>query len=99
MCALGSLAVGAGLLWAFDPRLGRGRRAWLRDKTNHHVREVGTFFRRTGRHMSNKMKGHVAVTRRAVRQWHTSEQPTREYVPAPTSPTSSTEYTPNPTAM
>jgi hypothetical protein len=63
VCALGSLALGAGALWALDPRLGRSRRAWLRDKSTHWLREVGDFFRATGRRISGPMQGTVAETR------------------------------------
>jgi hypothetical protein len=66
-CALGSLALGAGLLWAFDPRLGRSRRAWLADKTGRFTRDTGDFFRRTGKYMSGQVKGTVAGTRGYLR--------------------------------
>jgi gas vesicle protein len=78
ICALGSLALGAGLLWAFDPRLGRSRRAWLRDKTFHWMHQTGDFARRSGRHMGNKMKGRVAVARRTVREWRARPAPLQE---------------------
>jgi len=62
-CALGSLALGAGLVWLFDPRQGRSRRAWLRDKSMKSVRETGEFFRRTGRYVTDRLRGTVAETR------------------------------------
>jgi len=56
-CALGSLAIGAGIVWLLDPNRGRGRRAWLGDKTNSVLRETGDFFRKTGRHIANRSRG------------------------------------------
>lgn len=67
VCALGSLALGAGILWAFDPRMGRSRRAWLRDKTMRSVHEIGDFFRVVGVHTANKLRGTVAETRSYMR--------------------------------
>jgi len=68
VCALGSLALGAGLIWAYDPRLGRSRRAWLRDKSMHWLRETGDFFRYAGKDVSNRMRGQVARTRGYIRR-------------------------------
>jgi hypothetical protein len=68
-CALGSLVLGAGLAWMFDPRLGHSRRAWLRDKSMHWLREVGDMSNRTGRHLRNKLKGTAARTRRMTKQY------------------------------
>ncbi|CAN5509416.1 hypothetical protein BH09PLA1_BH09PLA1_28010 [soil metagenome] len=61
--ALGSLALGAGLIWVFDPRLGRSRRTWLRDKSMHWLHETGDMFRYMGKHASNRLRGRVAETR------------------------------------
>src|SRR5262249_11652940 len=66
-CALGSLALGAGLFWAFDPLQGRSRRAWLRDKTMKGVRETGEFFRRSGVYIADHLRGTVAETRGYLR--------------------------------
>src|SRR3954447_2358327 len=66
-CALGSLALGAGLLWAFDTRQGRSRRAWLADKSGSLTRETGEFFRRSGKYVAGRMKGTVAETRGYIR--------------------------------
>jgi hypothetical protein len=63
VCALGSMALGAGLWWALDRRLGRSRRAWLRDKSLHWAGEIGEFFRVTGTHLGNRLRGTVAETR------------------------------------
>jgi hypothetical protein len=62
-CALGAMALGAGLVWMFDPRLGRSRRAWLRDKSVRLCNETGDFFRRSGRTIADHMRGTAAGTR------------------------------------
>jgi gas vesicle protein len=75
-CALGSLALGAGLIWAFDPRLGRSRRAWLADKTGRFTRETGDFFRRTGKFAAGRLRGTVAGTRGYARsRWRGGGEP------------------------
>jgi hypothetical protein len=65
---LGSLALGAGFTWLFDPRLGRSRRTWLRDKSMHWLRETGDFFRYAGTDVSNRLRGTVAETRGYLRR-------------------------------
>jgi hypothetical protein len=65
-CALGSLALGAGLLYLFDPQQGRTRRAHLRDKTVRYTNETGDFFRKAGRHLSNHLRGTYYETKRYV---------------------------------
>jgi hypothetical protein len=62
-CALGSLALGAGLWYLFDPNQGPGRRSWLMNKSGRILRETGTFLRTTGRYVSDKMQGVVAEGR------------------------------------
>jgi hypothetical protein len=68
-CAIGSMALGAGLIWALDPRLGRSRRAWLRNKSMHWLHETGDFFRATGRHVTGRMRGQVAEARGYFRSY------------------------------
>jgi hypothetical protein len=65
-CAVGSLALGAGLIYLFDPRSGRTRRAWLRDKTLRYTNETGEFFRKAGRHLANNLRGTYHEGKRAV---------------------------------
>jgi len=74
VCALGSLALGAGVVWAFDPRLGRSRRAWLRDKSMHWMRETGDFFRAAGHFASDHLRGTVAQTRSSIQNMRGGEQ-------------------------
>jgi gas vesicle protein len=66
LTAIGCCAVGAGIMYIIDPRLGRARRAWLMDKSRSIVNRTGKSFYRTGRHMANKTKGVVAETRGAA---------------------------------
>jgi gas vesicle protein len=65
LTAIGCCAVGAGIMYIIDPRLGRARRAWLMDKSRSLVNQTGKSFYRTGRHMANKAQGVVAETRGA----------------------------------
>jgi hypothetical protein len=62
-CALGSLALGAGLWYLFDPRLGASRRSWLMNKGGRILRETGEFLRVSGRYVSDKMQGVVSEGR------------------------------------
>jgi hypothetical protein len=66
ICALGSLGLGAGIVYYIDPDRGRTRRAKLRDKFVHFTNETGDFFSRTGRHLRNKMYGYYAEGRSAA---------------------------------
>ncbi len=50
-CALGSLAIGAGAVYLFDPDEGAKRRAQLVDRATYAVRETGDFFRKAGRRL------------------------------------------------
>jgi len=50
-CALGSLALGAGAMWMFDPEQGSQRRQWLMDRTWGALNQVGEFFAAAGRSM------------------------------------------------
>jgi len=61
-CALASLGLGAGIVYYIDPDRGRTRRAQLTDKFARFTNETGDFFRRTGRHVSNKFRGYAAET-------------------------------------
>jgi gas vesicle protein len=65
LTAIGCCAIGAGIMYIADPRLGRARRAWLMDKSRSIMNRTGKSFYRTGRHMANKAKGVVAETRGA----------------------------------
>jgi hypothetical protein len=64
--AAGALLLGLGAMWLLDPDRGRGRRAWIGQKTNRLLNETGRFMRATGRHVANKSKGYYYQGRKAV---------------------------------
>ena len=64
--AAGALLLGLGAMWLMDPDRGRGRRAWIGQKTNRLLNETGKFMRATGRHVANKSKGYMHESRKAV---------------------------------
>jgi hypothetical protein len=64
--AASALLLGLGAMWLFDPDRGRGRRAWIGQKTNRLINETGRFMRATGRHLANKSKGYYYESRKAV---------------------------------
>jgi len=63
---LAALAIGVGAMWLLDPQRGRGRRAWLGQKTTRCLNETGSFMRATGRHLANKSRGYYHESRKAV---------------------------------
>jgi len=67
-CALISgLGLGAGLMYAFDPRMGRRRRAQIGDQAAHLVRSTAHAFDATVRDASNRTRG--AVLKLATQTW------------------------------
>jgi len=74
-CAVGSLGLGAGIVYYIDPDRGRARRAQLADKFSSFTGETGDFFRRTGRHVSNKFRGYAAESRTMTRNMMGSAEP------------------------
>jgi uncharacterized membrane protein len=56
---LGSLGVGAGLMFLLDPYSGRRRRAWARDKLVYCQRKVGDCWQTTFRDLKNRTGGLV----------------------------------------
>jgi gas vesicle protein len=58
-CALGSLALGAGAVYLFDPEQGHQRRAQLVERTAYAFRETGDFFRKAGRRLVTRGRGVV----------------------------------------
>jgi gas vesicle protein len=77
----GVLAVGAGLMFFFDPARGRSRRAWARDKVLSYTRKANKSASRYGRHVGNKIHGAVAEAKHAVADTaatvsHHSSEPT-----------------------
>ncbi|MGH7213736.1 MAG: hypothetical protein ACREIT_03095 [Tepidisphaeraceae bacterium] len=65
--AVGALALGAGMMWLFDPDRGRSRRAWLGQKVPSVVRDVGHMARSAGVDLANRGKGLYYQTAGAVR--------------------------------
>jgi hypothetical protein len=63
MSAATALAAGVGLMYLLDPTDGARRRNVLLGKTTRFLNETGDFFRRTGRHLSNRSRGVVHETR------------------------------------
>ena len=51
-----AVAAGAAAQYFLDPDRGRARRAYVAQKTQHIIKETGTAFRRTGRHLMNKLR-------------------------------------------
>ncbi|MEO6435808.1 MAG: hypothetical protein ABIP55_08605 [Tepidisphaeraceae bacterium] len=66
---LAALAIGVGAMWLLDPSRGRGRRAWIGQKTSRALSETGQFMRATGRHLRNKTKGYYHNTRAVAEDW------------------------------
>lgn len=54
VCALSSLALGAGAVYLFDPAQGRERRSHLIVGATHAVQETGDFFRKAGRRLVSR---------------------------------------------
>jgi gas vesicle protein len=65
VCALGSLALGAGAVYLFDPEQGHQRRSNLIGNATHVVQETGDFFRKAGRRLVTRGR---AVARSASEQ-------------------------------
>jgi uncharacterized membrane protein len=59
------LGIGAGLMYMLDPRSGRRRRAMLRDKISHTVRELGCMVEVASRDLVHRVEGRVAEARHA----------------------------------
>ncbi len=55
--AVTALAAGVGLMYLLDPTDGPRRRNTLLGKATRCLNETGDFFRRTGRHLSNRSRG------------------------------------------
>jgi len=64
--AAGALALGLGAMWLFDPERGRGRPAWIGQKTNRALNETSRFMSATGRHLRNKAQGYYHEGRSLV---------------------------------
>lgn len=66
----GSTALGAGLMYMFDPLGGRRRRALVRDKVVHLLNKAGDAAGSTGRDLRNRARGVAAELRTLVSPEH-----------------------------
>jgi hypothetical protein len=64
---LGTLALGAGVMYLLDPERGRGRRAMVMNKVTGVFSQTGTAFSRLGRDLVNRAYGVAAETRGVVK--------------------------------
>jgi hypothetical protein len=48
LCALGSMALGAALMYVFDPAMGRGRRRYVKEQAENLASEAGNYARQAG---------------------------------------------------
>jgi hypothetical protein len=60
---LKGLGLGAGLMYLFDPRQGRRRRAELADQVTHLMNEASELFQAGGRDLANRARGTLAEAR------------------------------------
>ena len=77
---IGSLSVGAGLMYVFDPLVGRRRRAAVRDKTVHFAHKTLDAIDVTSRDLKNRAVGLVAQTRSLVSKGDVSDEVLSERV-------------------
>jgi BON domain len=70
---LGCLGLGAGLIYLFDPRLGRRRRALISDKIGSYWHSTGDFLGKTARDASNRTRGLLAEARVPFRHAETPD--------------------------
>ena len=67
LSALGSFAVGAGLMYFLDPARGARRRGEVRNKAARGANDTGTGLRRTAQHLRNSAQGLLAETKARFR--------------------------------
>jgi len=65
---VGTLLLGAGVMYFLDPERGRSRRAWAGQKVTRIVNDTGTAARRAGRDLANRTRGTVAQAQGQVRR-------------------------------
>lgn len=64
---LGFTGLGAGMMYVLDPRLGRRRRALVRDKAQSYWRRTGKFINQTVRDARQRASGLITETRTQLR--------------------------------
>jgi osmotically-inducible protein OsmY len=67
MLMLGCTGLGAGMMYVLDPRLGRRRRALVRDKAQAYWRRTGKFISQTARDARQRAYGLLAETQTQLR--------------------------------
>jgi hypothetical protein len=60
------MAMGAGLMYVFDPQAGRRRRALMRDKTYSWANDARELAEKKARHLGNQAQGVMAEARSSV---------------------------------
>jgi hypothetical protein len=65
---LGGIAVGAALVYLFEPRVSARHRALLRDKTRSLANRSFRLGGKLSRHLSNRVRGLIAISTDALRQ-------------------------------
>jgi hypothetical protein len=64
---LGGIGLGAGLMYIFDPRAGRRRRALAYNRVRSYWHATGDYMAKTGRDVRNRTRGLVAEARTQLR--------------------------------
>jgi hypothetical protein len=57
------MALGAGLMYVFDPQAGRRRQALMRDKASSWANDARELAEKKARHLGNQARGVMAETR------------------------------------
>lgn len=70
----GGLALGAGLMFVFDPQRGKRRRAMLRDQAKHALNVAGTAYDKTATDLSNRTSGTLAELSARLRDEPVSDE-------------------------
>jgi osmotically-inducible protein OsmY len=70
---LGCTGLGAGMMYVLDPKLGRRRRALVRDKAQAYWRRMGKFISQTARDARQRTYGLIAETQTQIREANVSE--------------------------
>jgi uncharacterized membrane protein len=77
---IGSLSFGAGLMYVFDPLVGRRRRAWVRDKVTRFMHKTATAIDVTSRDLKNRAIGLASQTKSLFAKEDTSDEVLSERV-------------------
>lgn len=64
-CFFAGMGIGAGLMYALDPQMGRRRRSLMRDQATHLMREAQEGFQTVAADMCNRTRGLTAEARSA----------------------------------